>query len=201
MIARALAQVFSRGWYVLLAAIVALATFVLTTWLGNLGLVWQITTSEGLRLADKARILLALTGSIGTNFTIFSAATTIAIAILFGLNAALMIYGFRERRMVRQSGAAVSAANIGGLVSGLFGIGCAACGSFVLGPGLTYLGAATLVTLLPFGGEEFGGVGVGMLVLSIILQAKKIGQPAICLSSAETKPPTPTEERSHTISI
>ena len=74
MVGRALVQVFSNGWYVLLAAMIALAIFVLTTWLGNLGLVWQIATSGWLPLADKARILVLLIGSISTNFTIFSAA-------------------------------------------------------------------------------------------------------------------------------
>ena len=95
---RALMQVFSRGWYVLLAATTALGTFALTTWLGNLGLVWQIATSSWLPLTDKAKILMALTGSIGTNFSIFSATCTIAIAALFGLNVAVVIYVFRDRR-------------------------------------------------------------------------------------------------------
>src|SRR5476649_2038407 len=98
MIGQALAEVFSKGWYVLLAATLALATFVLTTWLGNLGLVWQIATSQWLPMADKAKILVALIGSISTNFTVFSAFCTIAIAILFGMNIAVITYVFREHR-------------------------------------------------------------------------------------------------------
>ena len=198
MVGRALAQVFSNGCYVLLAAIIALVTFVLTTWLGNLGLVWQIVTSEWLPLADKARILLALIGSIGTNFTLFSASTAIAIAVLFGMNVAVMTYDFRERRMrAMQSGQVVTAASLGGLLSGLFGIGCAACGTFVLSPTLAFFGIGTFAAVLPFGGEEFGALGVGMLGLSLVLCARKIGQSATCLVSTETKLPTPTEKRSH----
>ena len=181
MIFGALAQVFSRGWYVLLAAVMALATFVLTTWLGNLGLVWQIATSQWLPFADKARILLALVGSIATNFTVFSAATAVGIATLLGMNVAVIVYAYRgRRRLVGQSGPAASVASFGGLASGLFGIGCAACGSFLLSPALAFLGFGTLVTILPFGGEEFGAFGVALLVLSLVLSAKKIGQPMLC---------------------
>lgn len=191
MLTRGLIQVFSNGWFVLLAATTAFVIFVLTTWLGNLGLIWQIITSGGLPLVDKLGVMVALTGSIGTNFTIFSAACTIAIAILFGLNLAVMIYAVRERQMiVRQSGPALSAASLGGLISGLFGIGCAACGTFLLSPALAFLGVGTFITLLPFGGEEFSALGVAILGLALVLSARKIGQPIMCPILTATKFPT-----------
>jgi hypothetical protein len=202
MVGRALAQVFSNRWYVLLAATIALATFVLTTWLGNLGLVWQIATSEWLPLADKARILVALIGSIGTNFTIFSASTAIGIAVLFGLNVATITFAYRKRRrLARQSGQTLTVASLGGLASGLFGIGCAACGTFVLSPALAFLGIGTFAALMPFGGEELGALGVGMLSLSLVMCAKKIGQPMMCRVSAETELPIQTTKRVHSVSI
>lgn len=189
MIVQTLTQVFSKSWYVLLAAIIALATFVLTTWLGNLGLVWQIATSQWLPLFDKANILLALIGSIGTNFTVFSALCAVAIAVLFGLNVAVMTYGFRQRRvMATKSGQGVAATSLGGLMSGLFGIGCAACGTLLLSPALAFLGIGTLVTLLPFGGEDFGALGVGLLSLSLIISARRIGQPMVCQVTLLTQP-------------
>lgn len=189
MIVQTLTQVFSKSWYVLLAAIIALATFVLTTWLGNLGLVWQIATSQWLPLFDKANILLALIGSIGTNFTVFSALCAVAIAVLFGLNVAVMTYGFRQRRvMATKSGQGVAATSLGGLMSGLFGIGCAACGTLLLSPALAFLGIGTLVILLPFGGEEFGALGVGLLSLSLIISARRIGQPMVCQVTLLTQP-------------
>ena len=176
MLGLGLIQVFSNWWFVLLATTTALVIFVLTTWLGNLGLIWQIITSAGLPLVDKMRVLIALTGSIGTNFSIFSAACTIAITILFGLNLAVMIYAAREQQMTaKQTGPALSLASIGGLITGLFGTGCAACGTLLLSPALAFLGAGTLIALLPFGGEEFSALGVAMLSLSLILSARKIG--------------------------
>ena len=79
-----------------------------------------------------------------------------------------------------QAGQAGTAAGLGGLASGFFGVGCAACGAFVLGPVLAFVGASGLIALLPFGGEEFGALGVAMLCFSLVLTARKIGEPLAC---------------------
>ena len=97
MVAAGLRQVFSEGRYILLAAATGLAVFILATWLPNLGLVWQIAASATVPLADKVKVLAALVGSIGTNFTVFSALSTVAIAVLFGANAATIAYFYRFR--------------------------------------------------------------------------------------------------------
>ena len=181
MVAVGLRQVFAKGSYILLAVAMGLAVFILATWLPNLGLIWQIAASASIPLADKVQVLTALVGSIGTNFTVFSALSTVAIAALFGANVAMIAYYFRvHRRIVRQAGQVGAATSLGGLASGFFGIGCAACGTFVLGPALSFIGATGLIALLPFGGEEFGALGVGMLGFSLVLTARKIGEPVAC---------------------
>src|SRR3546814_5312489 len=103
----------------------------------------------------------------------------------------MITYQFRLRRqLVRQTGQAGAAASFGGLAAGLFGVGCAACGTFVLSPALTLLGISGLIALLPFGGEEFGVLGVGMLGLSLALTARRIAEPVVCSIRAldETEP-------------
>ncbi len=188
MVAAGLKQVFAEGRYVLLAAATGLAVFILATWLPNLGLVWQIAASTSISFADKVNVLTALVGSIGTNFTVFSALTTVAIAALFGANVATIAYYFRLRRqLVSQAGQAGAAASLGGLASGLFGVGCAACGTFVLSPLFSFVGASGLSALLPFGGEEFGALGVAMLGFSLVLPARKIGAPLACPLGAPDK--------------
>jgi len=192
VVALGLRQVFARGRYILLAAATGLAVFILATWLPNLGLVWQIAASASVPFADKVKVLTALIGSIGTNFTLFSALSTVAIAALFGANVAVMAYYFRARRqLLGQAGQAATAASLGGLASGFFGVGCAACGAFVLGPVLAFVGASGLIALLPFGGEEFGALGVAMLGYSLVLTARKIGEPVAC----PLGPPGETEFR------
>lgn len=181
MIAQALMCVFKEWTYVFIAAVVALLVFVLATWLANLGLVWQITVSPSVPLFDKAKILAGLVGSIRTNFTVLSALYTIAIAVLFGLNTAMVTYYMKMQKGLRMNrGQASAAAGLGGLASGFIGMGCAACGTFVLAPVLSIVGAAGLIALLPFDGQEFGLLGVGMLGFSIVLVAKKIGEPLVC---------------------
>lgn len=188
MVTAGFRQVFANGRYILLAASTGLAVFILATWLPNLGLVWQIAASGSVPLADKVKVLTALIGSIGTNFTLFSALSTVAIAVLFGANVAMIAYYVRSRRqLVRQAGPAGAAASLGGLASGLFGIGCAACGTFVLSPALSFVGASALIVLLPFGGQEFGMLGIGVLGLSLGLTAKKIGEPVACPTGAPFK--------------
>ena len=94
--------------------------------------------------------------------------------------AALVHYFRLRRRFARPAGQAGAAASLGGLASGVFGIGCAACGTFVLGPVLAFFGAGGLIALMPLGGEEFGVLGVGMLGFSLVLTAKKIAEPIAC---------------------
>src|SRR3546814_17586283 len=76
----------------------------------------------------------------------------------------------------RQTGQAGAAASFGGLATGLFGVGCAACGTFVLSPALTLVGISGLIAQLPFGGEGFGVLGVGMLGLSLVLPERRIAE-------------------------
>lgn len=181
MALQAFRQVFTKCMYILLAAITALAVFVLATWLPNLDLVWQIAASGSIPLLDKVTVLAALIGSIGTNFSVFSSVLTVAMAGLFGANVAMLTYYFRSRRQfARQAGQAGSAASLGGLASGLFGIGCAACGTLVFSSALSFVGSGGLIALLPFGGEEFGALGVGMLGLAVVLTARKIAEPVTC---------------------
>lgn len=181
MIFQALKQVFNGWAYVLMAVSVALVVLILSTWLPNFGLVWQIIISPSVPLIDKVEILLALVGSLWTNFTVFSALYTIAIAVLFGINVAMVAYCLKLRRQSNGRRGQTGAATIlGGLATGFLGIGCAACGTFALGPALSLLGAGGLIALLPFGGQEFGLLGVGILVISIFLGARKIQEPLVC---------------------
>lgn len=177
MIARTLVCVFREWSYSLIAITIAACIFVFATWLPNLGLVWQIVVSQSVPLLYKFEILASLVGSIATNFTIFSAVYMSAIAVLFGMNAAMIVYYMKQRR---STATRTGAAGLGGLLSGFVGIGCAACGTFVLGPVLSFIGAAGLIAVLPFAGQEFGVLGVGLLGVSVYLVARKIAKPPAC---------------------
>lgn len=176
-----LKTVFSNLMYPLIAVTVSLLVFSFAVWLPNFSLLGQVLHPDSAgTISEKANFVFSLYGSIGTNFTAVSAGYTIAIAILFGMNIALLSYYIaRARGGVRGVGT-TGAAGVGGLVSGIFGIGCAACGTFILTSVLTLFGASGYLAILPLGGEEFGFLGVGLLIYSIYILTKKINDPLVC---------------------
>lgn len=177
MIAKALKRVLGNAQYFLLAFLASAALFAFAVWLPNLGLITAIASSDA-TLLEKVAVPVSLLGSIATNFTLLSAVATVSTAVLFGVNIALLVYFLNRRAAdVMQSGATVGLA---GLLSGVIGVGCAACGSFLLTSGLSLVGAAGLLTFLPLEGAEFGLLAVALLIVSIYLTAKQIEKPLVC---------------------
>lgn len=171
--------VFREPRSVVLAVTIAWLIFTGAVWLPNIGLITSVLGSSA-SLANKLSLLGTLYQSIGTNFTVVSATYTLLIALLFGIQITLLYYYIRKTKMDRASLRRVSGTGLGGLVAGIFGIGCAACGTFILTAVLSLIGAGGLLTFLPFGGEEFGFLGVGLLLYSIWLLLKKLRAPNVC---------------------
>lgn len=172
-----LKQVFSNIRYDVIAVGVASVVFTLAVWLPNTRLILDILASTSISASGKFQFLLSLYGSIATNFTAVSATYTILIAILFGVNIALITYYIKKRRGLEKNTTALS---VGGIISGVFGIGCAACGTFLLTSFLALFGATSVLAFLPFGGEEFGFIGVGLLAYSVYVITNKISEGVVC---------------------
>jgi len=178
MVIQALQKVFRKPMYIFLALITSLVVFAFAVWLPNIPLIVKVMGHPGIPLTQKLDLPISLLGSIVTNFTILSASYTIAIAILFGVNLAMVTY-FLRRRVddVKQSGIATG---FFGITSGVIGMGCAACGSFLLMSILSLFGASWILSFLPLGGGEFGILGVILLTVSLYMTAKQIQNPAVC---------------------
>lgn len=174
----ALGQVFAYPSYAALAGVLAIGAFLLAVWFPNLGLLGEIFSGSDAPLGVKLGIALSLLGGIGTNFTLLSAGYTIAIAVLFGVSGAMIVYLLKQKR-VAAAGQNIAVGS-GGVASGVLGIGCAACGSLVLGAALPSLGAAAALGALPLGGAEFGIVSVALLFVSLLLISRAIARPARC---------------------
>ena len=174
-------EVFAYTSYIVLASMLTLFAFVFSIWLPNIGLIIDIFTTSSAPLAAKLKVAVSLLGGIGTNFSFLSAGYTIAIAALFGINLAMVAYFLKRTRagLSKQN----LAVGVGGVASGALGIGCAACGSFILTTALSSFGAASALAILPLRGGEFGILSVVLLVLSLILISKKIAAPLICKPS------------------
>lgn len=172
----AVSEVLRHPAYLVLAAVIGLAALLFSIWVQNLALISTVLKTAG--LAPTAKLLLGLLGGIRTNFSLFSASYTVLIALLFGLNIAMILYYLRRRRGKLPGGGMT--ASVGGIASGVVGVSCAACGSFLLSTVLSFLGASSALTLLPWKGEELGLISVALLAFSIYLIADKIAAPAVC---------------------
>lgn len=172
-------SVFRDPWLSFLAFLIAGIIFTGAVWLPNITLILSVLSSTA-PIAGKLSLLGALYQSIGTNFTLVSATYTLLIAILFGIQIALLVYYIKKTKTNRASLRGVGGAGIGGLIAGIFGIGCAACGTFILTAVLSLVGAGGLLAFLPFGGEELGFLGVALLLYSIWLLLKKLEAPNVC---------------------
>tara|TARA_B100000745_G_scaffold300564_1_gene255323 strand:- start:9139 stop:9675 length:537 start_codon:yes stop_codon:yes gene_type:complete len=172
----ALQKVFVQWKYVALSAMVAIAIFAFSVWLPNWKLIYTVFTAPSVSFFEAISVVLGLFLSIGTNFTIVSASYTIVIAILFGVNVSLLTYYITRKRGAFGTGGVLGA---GGLVSGVFGVGCASCGTFILTSLLTFVGVGGLLTMLPLKGEEFGILGVALIGYATYWTMRKIEEPLL----------------------
>lgn len=163
------------------ALLIALGALALAIWFPNFALISDVVGSADISFVDKVGVLTALLGSFTTNFTVVSASYTVAIAILFGMNVVMVVYLLKRNASLVGKGGTVT--GFLGLVSGVFGIGCAACGSFILTSVLALFGASGVLALLPFGGEEFGFLAVLLLLVSVGIASKQISNPLVCKST------------------
>jgi len=170
---------FRHPSYVVLAFGVAWLVFSMAVWLANVQLIRTVFYSDLFTLTDKLSLPFTLYASIGTNFSVLSAITTIIIAFLFGVQIALLWYYIRRRQ---GGGSVAGATSLSGVISGFFGIGCAACGSLLITSLFSLIGAAGLLALLPLRGQEFSLLGIALIVFSIYLLAQKLADPLTCNS-------------------
>jgi len=180
----ALGQVFVYPSYFALAGVLAILAFLLAVWFPNLGLIGELFSGSNAPLAAKLGIALSLLGGIATNFSLLSAGYTIAIAVLFGVTAAMIAYLLKQRR-VAAAGQNLALGS-GAVASGVLGIGCATCGSLILGVALPSLGAAGALAALPLNGEEFGILSVVLLFVSLLLVSKNIAEATACSLPGDT---------------
>lgn len=180
-------EVFAHHGYRWLAALVALAAFAAQLWLPNWRLIASAFATPGIAVLLKAQLLASLLGGIFTNFDAIAAFSALLVPLLFGMDIAMIACFLRRRAQLPRG---EIAAGLGGAASGAIAAGCAACGSFLLSSLLSFLGATGALALLPLRGGELGLLSIALLLLSIMLIARRIATPMVC----EIAPP---REESH----
>ena len=95
------------------------------------------------------------------------------LGILFAVHTVVFIKLTKERKKL------TGATGILGMITGLFGVGCAACGSLLI-TGVFATGASAFLAFLPFGGEEFSTLGIVLLLVSLWKLLQKYQEPIVC---------------------
>ena len=164
--------------YIVSALLTGLLVLGIVILFPNRTLLATVFADSTVSLTDKLYLLWSLLGSLATNFTVLSAGTTVATSFLIGTNISLIAYLYtRQKTRLSTGGMAVSSF---GALLGMFGVGCAACGSLVFTALLSSVGGISLLTILPLQGQEIGILGVLVLGYATYYLLQKITKPLVC---------------------
>jgi hypothetical protein len=148
--------------YAVVALAVAAGALSLFVFSQNISFVSFVATAP-YPLGARISILLELFPFVGTSYGPGTGLALLTVSLLTGVNIALVTYHVREHGLsVEQGGGSAL-----GVVLGLLGAGCAACGSAILVGLLSLVGGAGLVTLLPFDGLSLSLLAAVVLVFSM----------------------------------
>ncbi len=158
--------------YLFIFIATTLVVFVIIVLSSSFPLVVSVLFTFDADVLTKFYIIVGMVGSIQTKFSGFSIFSIITVSILFGANISAITY------LIKNSGAVLYRKSIvgagGGAVSAILGGGCATCGTLVVAPLLASVGLGGLLSLLPFGGQEFNVLALVVLLLSFWNTLKKI---------------------------
>lgn len=162
LIGRTTRLVLSVPLYAVLAVVVSFVSLTAFTVSQNWGFFTGTVVGGNLPLTNRLVILSEFYPFVGTFYGTAASVAMVVIAVLAGVNIALVTYHFREHEISASGGGG----SLVGVVLGLLGAGCAACGSAVLLGVLSLFGAGGLVLALPFDGLEISLLAVVALLLS-----------------------------------
>lgn len=111
------------------------------------------------------------------SFTTFSLILGVIGSLVGATNTALLYVYMKTRGEVIVRSGLYSGA---GLIFAVLGIGCAACGTVLIGSILGFLGLGSVLSLLPYHGEEIGALGILVLLVVTYSLAKKVATPNVC---------------------
>lgn len=175
-IALALRTVFKRSGYALLAAGAAFVLLFAAAWMRNVSFLGFLLFSPQFGVGTKLKIFEWTFANLALNTTPLRLILLIVAAALTGVNIALLVFYLRRRIAVgREAGV-----SLGGIIVSSLGVGCASCGSVLLTSLLGFSAGVAALAALPLQGAEFTLVGIGLILASIIMLAKKISAPEVC---------------------
>lgn len=141
----------------------------------NLSLLKDIFNSD-VNINEQIKFLFSLIFSNPYYANFWSLIYLLTISLLSSVGITMSVYIFRQK--IRQT-KGIGLGMVGTLAT-LIGVGCVSCGSFFVLTILSYFGIASLVTNLPYHGQEIGFLGILLLCISIYYMSKNIDKPLVC---------------------
>jgi len=171
-------EVFKNVSYSITVFVIAVFIFSFLILLPNLELIFRVGISSSASFSDLLSIMAGLIMSVTTSFSVLSVFYIVTISFLFSINILMVIYYIKMFKKIPRM--KETASSVGGMVGGVLGVGCVACGSILLSPILSLLGVSAAVAFFPLKGSEFGILGIIALLFSISIIAKKINKGNTC---------------------
>ncbi len=172
---KGVASVLKQPLYSLLALIVAFTTLGVILWSLNVELLWFVLVKSPLSLFQKVEFVLEIFNGIMTNYEHLQIFTMLLFSGLFGINTAVLVFVVKRG----QKQALKSGSSVGGLTAAIIGGGCIACGTSIITPLVTSLGATATVGLNNTLGMVVNVVGIVLILYSLI----GLGQRAATLAA------------------
>jgi hypothetical protein len=160
---------------VVVVAVVILFLLLLMYQNGKAGL--EVLTFESLSFDKRAALALKVFFDTKSTFTPGTLLLAIGGIVLSAINLAIA-YTY-----VRIRGGAIMKSGLYsgiGLLLAIFGVGCAACGTALLGIVLSFFGASAVLRFLPYEGQEIGYLGIIVLLIATYTLAQKLQAPNVC---------------------
>ena len=168
--------VFKNRNYVILALLMSLVFWLIVAVLSQYSWLKLIVTASWLSFFTKISLFFSALFNDILNFTTVDYVVYIAMALLAGINMAVVIYNTKNYLKTRK----MAGIGVGAMILGILGVGCASCGSVLLTSIIGVSSVASTIHVLPLKGMEINLLVILILVLSIYLSAKQINKNFTC---------------------
>ncbi|GEM_PF-2107015 len=173
----ALKRVFSTGTYNLVGILIAVLFFLLFLGVSQITIIGEVASIES-TFFEKISLMWTI---LYTSFTQMSGGGMvylILLSLLAGLQGTLLVFIIRQRA----SASGALSRGIWGMILGMVGIGCSACGSVLFVTILSlFIGTGNALALFTQWGLVIGIGGIGVLLYAISYTLRVIEKPAVCM--------------------
>ena len=172
---RSFALVFSKPAYIFLALVFFIFFLALILWLSAKSLILFMISTREFGLVLSKDIIVGAWSFFKLNSSRISLFISLFISFLSSINFAMFVYYIKRRLQIsREFGLGFF-----GSLLGIFGVGCASCGSVIIASifGLT---GSVFLTKFPLKGLEIGLLAILAILTSIYFLTKKINNPLAC---------------------